>query len=185
MRRSFSFTAKDGRVITVRPSRARDARACIAIVAEAAAERPRTLALQENELWAPRVWRRNRVEWGPSGAWLVAVIDGTVVGQLTLDRGSRSVTRHSAGFGITVAASARGCGVGRALLSVVDTYARENGVTRLELGVFPDNERAIALYTSMGYTQEGIEYAAIRFPEGPTDVIKMSKRLDGRPAGQR
>lgn len=177
MARAFPFVIRDGRKGVVREARPSDARACLAIVAEAARERPRTLAVLEKELWKPREWRKHRIPWGPYGVSLVAEIDGTVVGHLNAERGRRMVTKHSAEFGITVGAAARGGGVGRALITALEMWAREYGVTRMALGVFPGNTRAHGLYRSMGYEDEGIERAGMVFPEGDQDVVRMSKRI--------
>ncbi|MGZ4105493.1 MAG: N-acetyltransferase family protein [Actinomycetota bacterium] len=177
MARAFPFVTRDGRAGVVREARATDAKACLAIVAEASRERPRTLAVLEEELWRPRDWKRHRLPWGPHGVGLVAEVDGVVVGQLTCERGRRAVTRHSAEFGITVASGARNVGVGRALIATLEAWAREYGVTRMALGVFPNNDRAKALYRSLGYEEEGVERAGMRFPEAEQDVIRMSKRI--------
>ncbi|HJT38529.1 MAG TPA: GNAT family N-acetyltransferase [Actinomycetota bacterium] len=177
MARVFPFVTRDGRQALVREARPSDARVCLAIVAEAARERPRTLAVLEEELWKPRDWRKHRVPWGPYGVSLVSEIDGAVVGHLNAERGRRMVTRHSAEFGITVAAAVRGIGVGRALITTLETWAREYGVTRMALGVFPGNARAHGLYRSLGYADEGVERAGMIFPEGDQDVIRMSKRI--------
>jgi RimJ/RimL family protein N-acetyltransferase len=182
MARAFPFVTRDGRTGVVREARASDARACLAIVAEASRERPRTLAVLEKELWRPKEWRRHRLPWGPTGVSLVAEVDGTVVGILTSERGFRAVTRHGAEFGITIAAAARGIGVGHAMLTTLETWAREHGVTRIALGVFPHNERALSLYRSLGYTEEGVERAGMKFPEGEQDVIRMSKRVPAHEA---
>jgi RimJ/RimL family protein N-acetyltransferase len=131
----------------------------------------------EKELWKPKEWRRHRLSWGPTGVTLVAEVDGTVVGILTCERGFRAVTRHNGEFGITISASARGISVGRAMLKTLEIWAREHGVTRIALGVFPHNERARALYRSLGYEEEGVERAGMNFPEGEQDVIRMSKRV--------
>jgi len=175
--RAFPFVTRDGRKGVVREARGSDARACLEIVAEASRERPRTLAVLEKELWKPRDWRKHRIPWGPHGVSLVAEVDGRVVAHLNAERGRRMVTRHSAEFGITVAASARDMGVGRALLTTLEAWAREYRVTRMALGVFPGNTRAHGLYRSMGYEDEGIERAGMVFPEGDQDVIRMSKRI--------
>lgn len=184
MARAFPFVTRDGRKGVVREARSSDARACLTIVAEVARERPRTLAVLEKELWTPRDWRKHRLPWGKHGVSLVAEVAGSVVGQLTAERGRRMVTRHSAEFGITVAAGARDAGVGRALITMLETWAREQDITRVALGVFPGNARARALYTSLGYEEEGVERAGMAFPEGEQDVIRMFKRIATDPAAQ-
>ena len=182
MARAFPFVARDGRAGVVREAKNSDARACLAIVAEAVRERPRTLAVLEQELWRPKDWRRHRLSWEPNGVTLIAELHGVVVGNLSCERGVRAVTRHSGEFGITIAASARGVGVGRAMLETLETWAREFGVSRIALGVFPNNERALALYRSLGYEEEGVERAGMKFPEAEQDVIRMSKRVSAHEA---
>lgn len=184
MARTFPFVTRDGRKGVVREARSSDARACLQIVADVSRERPRTLAVLEEELWKPRDWRRHRLPWGPHGVSLVAELEGVVVGTLTAERGRRMVTRHSAEFGITIAAPARDIGIGRALITTLDTWAREQGVTRMALGVFPENARAKALYRSLGYEDEGVERAGMVFPDREQDVIRMSKRIAAKPAEQ-
>lgn len=175
---SVPFRTRDGRAGLVRPARPGDARACLAIVTEAALERPRTLAILEEELWTVREWRKHRLDWGRRGVWLVAEVEDEVLGQLSCERSARSVTMHSADLGITVAARARHLGIGRALMLALEDWAREAGVERLTLGVFPGNDAAITLYRSLGYQQEGIEHGVVRFPEGDVDVIRMAKRIE-------
>ncbi|HEX9711495.1 MAG TPA: GNAT family N-acetyltransferase [Actinomycetota bacterium] len=177
MKHSFPLRVRDGRTGIVRVARPRDARACLAIVAQAARERPRTLLVLDDEMWSPRLWRRHRRGWGPDGVSLVAELEGEVVGHLTADRGTRRAGRHAAEFGITVVGRARGLGVGRALLETLETWARDQQVTRIALGVFPDNERARSLYRSMGYQEEGLERSSVRFPEGDRDIVRMAKLL--------
>lgn len=184
MARVFPFAARDGRKGVVREARASDARACLEIVAQVSRERPRTLAVLEQELWKPRDWRKHRLPWGPHGVSLVAEVDGSVVGHLSAERGRRLVTKHTAEFGITVAEGARDVGVGRELISTLEIWAREHGVTRIALGVFPGNERARALYRSLGYEEEGVEHAGMVFPEGEQDVIRMFKRVPAKAAAR-
>jgi putative acetyltransferase len=176
----FSFPARDGRTGRVRLARTRDARACLAISAEAMRTRPRTLAVVEEEFWSAREWRRHVLGWESRGASLVAEIGGVIVGQLGVNRGVRAVTRHSAEFGVVVAAAARGQGAGRALIQAAEQWAREFGVTRMMLGVFTGNEAARGLYADMGYLEEGVETGGMRFPEGLVDVIRMYRFIEPR-----
>ena len=58
-----------------------------------------------------------------------------------------------------VAASARGQGVGRALIEASAAVARERGAASLDWSTAPDNHRAQALYDSTGAAKsEWIEY---------------------------
>jgi ribosomal protein S18 acetylase RimI-like enzyme len=84
--------------------------------------------------------------------------DGAIVGLLGVHRGERHANRHVGDIGISVAASHRGRGVGRALMLAAETWARQSGVRKLTLGVFEDNERALRLYRSLGYVEEGIRH---------------------------
>lgn len=177
--RTFPFVAKDGRRGVIRPALPRDARRCLEVVRETMSERPRTLMVTPAEFWGVRDWRRNRIDWGEQGAWLVAELGGEVVGQLDARRGPRPSERHAIELGITVARAARGFGIGRALMEVLETWAREQGVTKLTLRVFSKNARAQALYASMGYEVEGELRRQVRFPDGEeVDTLVMAKFLD-------
>lgn len=56
-------------------------------------------------------------------------------------------------FDIFVEEVARGRGIGRAMMAVLEVEARSTGKRRIELNVFGDNERAKHLYVSTGYTE--------------------------------
>jgi len=176
----FPFTAKNGIQGIVRPATPRDARPSLAIVDEAVRERPRTLITTTEEFWRPSEWRRNRADWSARGVWLVAELDGRVVGSAGVSRGDRPALRHTAEIGLTVTTSARGIGVGRAMMETAEIWAKEFGVTRLTLGVFDTNERGRALYSSLGYVVEGIETGHVLFGDGDLkNVIRMAKFLTG------
>lgn len=117
------------------------------------------------------------MDWGPGGVTLVAEVGGEVAGSLQCSRGVRIADSHCARIGLSVGSPSRGIGVGRALLTGVETWAREHGVERLELGVFASNERARRLYERLGYEVEGVQRAAARFPEGDLDLVLMAKWL--------
>jgi ribosomal protein S18 acetylase RimI-like enzyme len=56
---------------------------------------------------------------------------------------------------MTVARPWRGRGVGAALLTAAIERAREDGLHKLSLEVFPHNDAAIALYRKFGFVEEG------------------------------
>lgn len=58
-------------------------------------------------------------------------------------------------LGMWVLPERRGQGAGRRLLEAVLAEARRRAVRKVELEVFPDNPRALALYASAGFELEG------------------------------
>jgi RimJ/RimL family protein N-acetyltransferase len=114
----------------------------------------------------------------PDGALIVAADDGLVVGRLSIVRDPHPSSRHVADLGLMVAASHRRRGIGRALLAAAEEWARQAGVSKLELHVFPHNEAAIALYESFGYEREGYRRRHYRRPDGTfVDAILMAKQF--------
>jgi putative acetyltransferase len=88
---------------------------------------------------------------------LGAVIDGQVVGMIGLHREERHRRSHAASIGMAVHDAYAGRGAGSALMAaVVDTADRWWNLRRLELEVFVDNARAIALYERFGFEREGL-----------------------------
>jgi ribosomal protein S18 acetylase RimI-like enzyme len=71
--------------------------------------------------------------------------------------------RHAHVSDLVVARDGEGQGVGRALMSAADAWARTRGHRFVTLSVFPDNRRALALYERLGFR---------------TDVFRMLKLLD-------
>lgn len=84
-----------------------------------------------------------------------------IIGTAGLGIGANPRTRHSGGIGIMVHADYQRQGVGtklmEALLDVADNWLM---LVRVELTVFVDNERAIALYQKLGFEIEGTKRAA-------------------------
>ena len=61
------------------------------------------------------------------------------------------------------------------------SWARENGIRKLELHVFPHNEPAIRLYEEFGFEREGFRKAHYRRAGQYVDAILMAYRLDENP----
>ena len=81
--------------------------------------------------------------------------DGTIVGRLSIGRDPHPASTHVADVGLMVASDARRQGVGTAMLRAAIGWAREAGVRKIELHVFPWNEPAIRLYEKFGFEREG------------------------------
>jgi ribosomal protein S18 acetylase RimI-like enzyme len=89
----------------------------------------------------------------PNESRMVGERDGSVVATLRVYR----FPEHWGIYGLAVDTQYRGMGIGRDLLRRVSREAQANGVTRLHLEVEVDNDEALGLYTSLGFTQTSTE----------------------------
>ena len=83
-------------------------------------------------------------------------------------------------YSIAVADTARGRGLGEALLAAAERRARARGCGRMRLEVRPDNAAAIRLYERRGYRRFG---AYSRFYEDGNDAWRYEKKLGLRNKG--
>jgi putative acetyltransferase len=110
-------------------------------------------------------------------AVFVAECGGEIVGRLSLARDTHPASTHVADLGLMVAASHRRRGIGRTLLDQAVEWAREVGVEKLELHVFPHNEPAIRLYEQFGFEREGLRRAQYRRRGVLVDAVLMAYRV--------
>jgi L-phenylalanine/L-methionine N-acetyltransferase len=137
------------------------------------------LPYTSEEIWRARLAEGNTP--GKADLSLVAERGGVVVGSAGLHPAAQIRRRHVALLGISVARQAQGQGVGTALMQGLCDYADGWAqLLRIELTVFVDNPRAIALYRRFGFVHEGTHRAyALRNGEY-VDVHSMA-RLHPRP----
>ncbi len=69
-------------------------------------------------------------------------------------------------LGISIVAQERGRGCGRLMLEALLEHARGLPVHKIELEVWPDNARAIALYEAFGFQTEGVRRDHYRRRDG-------------------
>jgi RimJ/RimL family protein N-acetyltransferase len=133
-----------------------DAAALVALAREVGAE-PEGWLITTDEWRSAAEERRylRATRRTPHAAVFVAEVAEGLVGRLSVARDLHPASFHVADLGLMVAASHRRHGIGRALLEAAERWAREVGVTKLELHVFPYNRPAIALYERFGFVKEG------------------------------
>jgi ribosomal protein S18 acetylase RimI-like enzyme len=110
---------------------------------------------------------------------LVAEVDGTVVGYLSL-RHPTPLPENAHVFsveGFTVEPAHRGRGIGRALLDAAAAHARARGGTKLSLRVLGSNPRARRVYEAAGFAVEGVLAGEFVIDGSPTDDVIMGRRL--------
>ena len=81
-------------------------------------------------------------------------------------------------FGISIKKKYWNNGIGNALVKEVINQAKEIGYEQIELGVFSDNEKAIALYKKLGFEVWGSVKNAFKLKDGTYhDEIIMGKMI--------
>lgn len=173
-RRGGTRTAGDGRRWTLRPGRPTDGRALARLFAEVRAEgrwlitTPGAVSETSEAFWIGELIR------GAEHLALVAEADGEVIGNVlvSVDRGR--ATEHIGVLSICVAAGWRDVGIGSELVSGAQVWARERGLRKVSLGVFPDNDRAIAVYEKLGFVREGVRRMQYRSGDDYRDEVLMA-----------
>jgi putative acetyltransferase len=107
------------------------------------------------------LWRKRIAEPVDGEFFLVACAGNELVGNAGLHSAGKSPRRaHAMKIGMAVPSAWQGKGVGTALMSaMVDLADNWLNVSRLELTVYTDNVRAIALYRKFGFAIEGTHKA--------------------------
>lgn len=142
-----------GDPVTIRSAEPADAPAVAALLGR--------IGTFEGTLQLPDMPAASRVEMlardEPTGCKLVAIADGEVIGMAGLHPVHPGLRRaHARALGIAIAPEWQGRGVGRRLVERLLAWADNwGGVLRIELNVHEDNERAMALYRSLGFVEEG------------------------------
>ena len=101
--------------------------------------------------------------------WLVAEVDGAVCGYV----GSQTVLDESDVMNVAVADSARGKGIGSALMSELMTQLREIGSEKLTLEVRASNLPARGLYAKLGFFEVGVRKNYYRDPREDALILSV------------
>ncbi len=151
--------------------------AALVDLARAVGAEPEGWLVTDGEWRSPSEERRylRAVRRHTHAAVFVAETADGIVGRISLAREVHPASEHVADLGLMVAEPYRRQGIGRALMEAAEDWAREVGVHKLELHVFPYNEAAIALYEGLGYEQEGYRRDHFRRSGGFIDAILMAK----------
>jgi len=83
--------------------------------------------------------------------------------------------KHCMNLSIAILQEYTGKGYGTKLMSTIEEYAINNGITRLELEVSKKNKIAISLYEKIGFEGEGVKRNAFLVNGKYEDELLMSK----------
>jgi L-amino acid N-acyltransferase YncA/DNA-binding transcriptional ArsR family regulator len=158
--------------VTVRPVTDGDLDRVLAIYAEGIETRNATF-----ETRVPTT-EQLRARWLPDLAW-VAVLDGEVVGwTAVMPVSSRECYAGVGETAVYVAESARGRGVGKALLHAQVNAADAAGMWTLQTSIFPENRASLALHRSAGYRTLAVRSRIGQLDGVWRDTVLMERRSE-------
>jgi RimJ/RimL family protein N-acetyltransferase len=162
---------------SVRPAEPGDAEA-LTRLAEAVSGEPEAWLISSNGEWRSvgdeRRYLKALRRYPHAAVFVAERDDGTVIGRLSVARDQHPASAHVADLGLMVAHGSRGQGIGTALLGAAVEWARDAGIRKLELHVFPWNEPAMRLYEKFGFEREGYRKAHYRRDGQDVDAVLMA-----------
>jgi RimJ/RimL family protein N-acetyltransferase len=155
---SSEKTIKDGRTLLIREAEGDDAAAVLEYV---------NLISHETDFltFGPGEFRLTQPEEADylekcraaeNCLYLLALLEGTIVGTLTFEAGARPRVRHAGEFGVSVLKDYWALGVASSLIDALLAWSKKgNIIKKINLRVRADNHRAISLYQRKGFVVEG------------------------------
>ncbi|MDB4539951.1 GNAT family N-acetyltransferase, partial [Saprospiraceae bacterium] len=152
------FEIRDGHKLLVKEAEGAEAAPIIKYVNEVAGQTD-FLSFGANELGLSESDEQRFLEKcleSNNQLFLVGWINGSVVSTLSFHGGQRPRLRHAGEFGMSVDREFWGLGIGSFMVDVMINWAKSHqAITKINLRVRTDNDRAIKLYQRKGFSIEG------------------------------
>ncbi len=149
------FKLKDKRELIIRPVKKSDYEAVQIYVAKIAEETFFTLQYEG----MPKK-EKESFEKGIQNAWIYVAVDGDeVVGLVSagIAKPNHPWLKYTASFGVHMLNAYQGNGLGTYFMSILEDWAKEKGLHRIEGAVRSTNIKGISLYLKCGYEIEGMQ----------------------------
>jgi RimJ/RimL family protein N-acetyltransferase len=176
------YILKNGLELIVRRASAEDTERVISFVEQVAGESENiTIGPGEFDIGPEeeRAFLQKSKESVAGFLYLVAEINGEIVGTLSFAAGQRPRTQHAGEFGTSVLRRYWNQGIGSYLLTYLIDWARHTGIIRkINLRVRVDNSAAIHLYEKHGFVREGRVSRELYLHQEYVDVYVMGLELD-------
>ena len=112
-----------------------------------------------------------------NSAIFVATEEEKILGYIIVQGETPKRIAHCAYIVIGVHSASRGKGVGTALFTHTEQWAKEAGIQRLELTVIKHNEAAYHLYEKRGFEVEGVKQKSLKIDGEYVDQYYMAKMI--------
>jgi L-amino acid N-acyltransferase YncA/DNA-binding transcriptional ArsR family regulator len=158
--------------VTVRPVEGSDMAAVLEIYAEGLATGNATF-----ETTVPTA-KQMRGKWLPGLSWVAESGDAVVGWSAVMPVSDRACYAGVGETSVYVAESARGRGVGKALLHTQVNEADRAGLWTLQTSIFPENRASIALHHSAGYRTLAVRTRIAQLDGTWRDTVLLERRSD-------
>lgn len=174
-------TLKNGELLTIREANIDDAEAIIAFVKAIGDESDNltfsgaefiTTLEEEKAILKDHAEKENQI-------FVIALIDGKIVGQMNARASQKSRLRHACEIGISTRKHHWGKGVATEVLTYLIEWATANPIIKkINLKANVDNTKAIALYERMGFEHEGVHTRDFYLHGEFKDSVSMGLIID-------
>ena len=180
------FTLGDSRKVVLREANLRDLDKLLAFINGLVSEKRRDENSQLFTGFESRLTKRQEAEWlndlvrrirrGDTIS-VLAELDGEVVGNGEITRGSYMETRHHGHIGLTIRGAYRGLGIGREMVKVLLTEARRQGLRTVHVEFLSTNKAAARVYEKAGFKRVGNVPGKVYRKGRFLDSLIMARRL--------
>lgn len=173
-----SFTAKDGRTITLRAPKWGDLDDCLQFINSLVEERA-MIMINEKQTRDSEIGYISQILSGIERDKLVAIVaevDGRLVGSCEITP-RRGYLAHLGSLGIGLLDGYRNLGIGQEMMLEAERQSLRLGVEVVELEVFEANKHAIRVYEKLGYRITGRLPDAIKWEGTYMDGLIMVKKI--------
>lgn len=182
MNYSKKILTKDGRECLLRAATADDAETMVGVFIKTHEETDFLASYGDETSMTVESERKflDGLEKSDNEVEIMAFIDGKAVGTAGIGKiGTKPKMSHRAEFGVCVLKDFWELGIGRALTDACIECAKTAGYAQLELDAVADNEKAIALYKSVGFVEYGRNPRGFRSRiSGWQELVYMRLELD-------
>ena len=152
-----SFEMKDGRICEIREIQVKDAAEAIEYLKTVMGEsnflcyypEEITLTVEQEEKMIKSFNESEDI------LMIIAEFDGRLIASAKISRSKKMKMRHRGNVAITVLEEFWNLGIGKRMLLCLEDYAKEWGLTQIELDYFSGNKRGQILYEKLGFVKVG------------------------------